>query len=305
MPASSRARATGLRPPRPRGRAGPAAPTRTRRPAAAPAAAPPARRRRTGSAPASGGSARRPAGPGRWWPRAAPRAAPGRPPAAPRPTPVTACRVGGQQHVHQPDRRRRRAAAARSGATGRAGRGEAGGGQQAELGGDHDGGRDDVQAGEQDDGDDADGGQLRDRVDPAEQGAGRRPEGQRASSLPPVTAPSRSSARAPTRSASWVTTATAQPPARCSASRVTSSRQVAASWPKVGSSSTSTRGAVASAVATDSRRCWPPDSVYGLASAKAVEPAAARAAPRRSPGRPWRARRSAAAPAPARRAAGR
>ena len=45
-----------------------------------------------------------------------------------------------------------------------------------------------------------------------------------------------------TRSASWVTTATAQPRARCSASRVTSSRQVAASWPNVGSSSTSTRG---------------------------------------------------------------
>ena len=40
-----------------------------------------------------------------------------------------------------------------------------------------------------------------------------------------------------------------------------------ASWPNVGSSSTSTRGAVASAAATVSRRFSPPDSVYGFASA--------------------------------------
>ena len=50
-------------------------------------------------------------------------------------------------------------------------------------------------------------------------------------------------------------------------------------------------GEVASAVATDSRRCWPPESVYGFASAKAVRPsrsssssAVARAAAACSPG---------------------
>ena len=52
----------------------------------------------------------------------------------------------------------------------------------------------------------------------------------------------------------------------------TSSAQVRASCPKVGSSSTSTRGAVASAAATVSRRFSPPESVYGFASASGVEP---------------------------------
>ncbi len=48
----------------------------------------------------------------------------------------------------------------------------------------------------------------------------------------------------------------------------TSSAQVRASCPKVGSSSTSTRGLVAMAAATVSRRFSPPESVYGLAAAR-------------------------------------
>ena len=51
----------------------------------------------------------------------------------------------------------------------------------------------------------------------------------------------------------------AVPASSSSASRAASSAQVRASCPKVGSSSTSSRGRVASAVATDSRRCSPPD----------------------------------------------
>src|SRR5262249_45143792 len=61
---------------------------------------------------------------------------------------------------------------------------------------------------------------------------------------------------------------TAHPSSRSLASRSSSSSQVRRSWPNVGSSSTSTRGAVARAVATLSRRCSPPDSVYGVAPAR-------------------------------------
>ena len=44
----------------------------------------------------------------------------------------------------------------------------------------------------------------------------------------------------------------------------------AAVLPKVGSSSTSRGGAVASAVATERRRCSPPESVNGFAAARWV-----------------------------------
>ena len=72
---------------------------------------------------------------------------------------------------------------------------------------------------------------------------------------------------AATKSASWVTVTTPCPSSRSSASRSTSSSQVRRSWPKVGSSRTSRRGAVARAVATLSRRASPPERVYGLAPA--------------------------------------
>ena len=79
--------------------------------------------------------------------------------------------VLGEQHVHQTDRGRPEQQ--RPGPAPQVPRGgEAGGGQQAQLGRDDDGRGDDVQAGEQDEGDDADGGELRDRVDPAERRAG-------------------------------------------------------------------------------------------------------------------------------------
>ena len=78
------------------------------------------------------------------------------------------------------------------------------------------------------------------------------------------------SARAATKSSSWVTATTPWPSSRSPASRSTSSIQVRRSWPKVGSSSTSRRGAVASAVATLSRRASPPERVYGLACASFV-----------------------------------
>ena len=51
-----------------------------------------------------------------------------------------------------------------------------------------------------------------------------------------------------------------------------SSPQVRRSWPKVGSSSTRSDGAVASAVATDSRRFSPPERVNGFAAARRVRP---------------------------------
>ena len=118
---------------------------------------------------------------------------------------------------------------------------------------------------------------------------------------------SRSAWSASTTSRSCVTATTADPSSRSRASSATSSDHVRASWPNVGSSSTSTRGAVASAVATVSRRFSPPESVNGFASARRCEPqpleqlvdAARRSRPRRAPapGARRRARR-----APSRRA---
>ena len=84
--------------------------------------------------------------------------------------------------------------------------------------------------------------------------------------------------------ASWVTATSAEPVvARSSAMRATSSAQVTASCPNVGSSSTSMRGAVASAVATESRRFWPPDSVNGFAAARRSRPRRSRSSSMRVP----------------------
>ncbi len=58
----------------------------------------------------------------------------------------------------------------------------------------------------------------------------------------------------------------ADPSSRRVASIATSSAQVRASWPKVGSSRISTRGLVAIAAATVRRRFSPPESVYGFAA---------------------------------------
>ena len=60
----------------------------------------------------------------------------------------------------------------------------------------------------------------------------------------------------------------AVPASRNSARSATSSLHVRASCPKVGSSRISTRGRVAIAAATVSRRFSPPESVYGFASAR-------------------------------------
>ena len=79
--------------------------------------------------------------------------------------------------------------------------------------------------------------------------------------------PRPSGGRRPGRRRGWRRTSAA--PSAASPSRsATSSAQVRASWPNVGSSSTSSRGRVASTVATDSRRCSPPDSVNGFAFAR-------------------------------------
>src|SRR6185312_4071873 len=80
---------------------------------------------------------------------------------------------------------------------------------------------------------------------------------------------SSTSASAFTNSASWVTATTELPASSSSARSATSSCQVRESCPKVGSSSTSTLGAVASTVATESRRFSPPERVNGLAPASA------------------------------------
>ena len=100
----------------------------------------------------------------------------------------------------------------------------------------------------------------------ATRGGPRRP-----GSLPLVPRASRTNSWAPrarAKSASWVTAMIAVPRPSSSRSSRASSRQVLASWPKVGSSRIRTCGPAASTVATESRRFSPPERVKGLASAR-------------------------------------
>ena len=87
-------------------------------------------------------------------------------------------------------------------------------------------------------------------------------------------------------SASCVTDTTAVPPSRSSERKEASSAQVLASWPKVGSSRTSTWGWAARTVATDRRRFSPPESVYGLASTSSVSRSRSSSSSTRSSPRP-------------------
>ena len=87
---------------------------------------------------------------------------------------------------------------------------------------------------------------------------------------------------AATRSSSCVAATIPVPPAASSRSSATTSAQVRASCPKVGSSSTSTRGRAASTAPTDSRRCSPPDRVYGLALASGARPSRSSSSPTRA-----------------------
>ncbi len=72
---------------------------------------------------------------------------------------------------------------------------------------------------------------------------------------------------AATKERSWVMETIVVPRVTASRKMPTSSSHVVRSCPKVGSSSTTTSGAQIRAVATDSRRFSPPDSVMGLARA--------------------------------------
>ncbi len=67
------------------------------------------------------------------------------------------------------------------------------------------------------------------------------------------------------RSASCVDTATVAPARLAAVIQPTTAAQVPGSWPTVGSSSSMTPGRCASAAASASRRCSPPESRYGLA----------------------------------------